>query len=101
MKSLTVPGSVESIGAYAFYNCAGLESLTVQDGVMEIGKSAFSECASLGSVDIGGSVASIGANAFYKHSFYAPDGKTKLDANAESLSGHAFAGTETKLIMTE
>ena len=101
MKSLTIPGSVESIGAYAFYSCAGLESLTVQDGVMEIGKSAFSECASLGSVDIGGSVASIGANAFYKHSFYAPDGKTKLAANAESLSGHAFAGTGTKLIMTE
>ena len=62
--SFTIPGSVTSIGALAFY-CSGLTSVTIPNSVTSIGDSAFRYCRELTSITIPGSVTSIGALAFY------------------------------------
>ncbi len=39
-----IPGSVTSIGDYAFFNCTGLTSVTIPDSVTSIGEGAFAYC---------------------------------------------------------
>ncbi len=65
LTSITIPGSVTSIGAEAFYYCHSLTSVTILNGITNIGAGAFQFCTSLMSVTIPNSVTSIGANAFY------------------------------------
>ena len=43
----SIPSSVTSIGAYAFYNCTNLKSITIPDSVTSIGDGAFYECTKL------------------------------------------------------
>lgn len=91
--SATIPGSVKTIGAYAFYNCPLLGAtvditvgtgetdeegnpittvITVQgfvslgEGIETIGERAFQGCVMLSSVEVPNSVTSLGARAFYK-----------------------------------
>jgi hypothetical protein len=69
ITSVTIPVSVKTIGAYAFYRCGSLASVTIPDNVTTIGESAFSGCSDLTSVTIPGSVKTIGAYAFGGCSF--------------------------------
>ena len=64
LTSVTIPGSVTSIGDYAFYKCTGLTGVTIPGGVTSIGSYAFSDCTGLASVTIPNSVTSIGSSAF-------------------------------------
>lgn len=43
LTSVTIPDSVKSIGAYAFYSCTNLTYITIPDSVISIGNSAFSK----------------------------------------------------------
>jgi len=60
----TIPGSVTSIGYYAFYECTKLTSVTIPSGVTSIGWDAFYKCSWLTSITIPSSVTSIGWSAF-------------------------------------
>ncbi len=60
----SIPGTVTSIGKYAFYHCSSLTSVTIPDSVTIIGKYAFSNCTALSSANLGGSVLSVGESAF-------------------------------------
>ena len=60
----TIPGSVTSIGDFAFSRCSNLTSVTIGSGVTSIGGGAFYGCSSLTSVTIPNSVTSIGDFAF-------------------------------------
>ena len=64
LTGITIPGSVESIGQGAFFECTGLKSVTIKDGVKSIGQEAFWGCTSLKSVTIKDGVKSIGQSAF-------------------------------------
>ncbi|MEE1504346.1 MAG: leucine-rich repeat domain-containing protein, partial [Acutalibacteraceae bacterium] len=62
--SVTISDGVESIGAYAFYNCEALRNLNLGNGVKSIGARAFLGCTGLEGVTIPDSVTSIGIYAF-------------------------------------
>ena len=61
---INIPGSVKTIGDYAFIGCTGLTSVTIPSSVTSIGERAFIGCTGLTSVTIPGSVTSIGKAAF-------------------------------------
>ena len=65
LEKVTIPGTVETIGVCAFRDCDALEKVTIQEGVKEIGNEAFHVCSSLASVTIPGTVETIGEKAFY------------------------------------
>ena len=81
LTSVTIPDSVTSIGNYAFYRCTSLTSVIIPDSVTSIGYNAFEGCASLTSVTIPGGVTSIGDSAFY---------------NCYSLTSIKYRGTEAE-----
>lgn len=64
LKSVTMGGSVDTIGSYAFGSCRALTDVAIGGSVRLIGNSAFSDCDSLKSITIPQSVESIGNNAF-------------------------------------
>ena len=63
--SYVIPGSVTSIGNYAFFSCDNLTGVTIPSSVTSIGDQAFQCCTRLTSVTIPGSITSIGSLAFY------------------------------------
>lgn len=64
LTSITIPGTVTTIGQRAFYNCTSLASIKIHDAVESIGDEAFFMCSALESVEIGKSVNKIGRYAF-------------------------------------
>ena len=81
-KNTVIPGSVTSIGDYAFSNCSGLTSITIPESVKSIGEYAFNGCSGLTSVTISKSVKSIGDGAFKDctglASISIPEGTTRI-----------------------
>ena len=102
LTSITIPGSVTSIGNRAFIDCDNLISVTILDGVTRIGDSAFISCDSLRSVTILDDVTSIGEYAFYccgnLRSVTIPDSVISIDYYAFDgcfwLTDVYYTGTE-------
>jgi hypothetical protein len=65
LNSVSIPGSVTSIGAAAFENCSDLTNATISMGVSSIESNTFANCSSLTSVTIPSGVTSIGNYAFF------------------------------------
>ena len=65
LKSVVIPDSVTSIGEGAFYRCTALTTATVSNSVSRISYGTFMSCENLISVTIPNSVKSIGEKAFY------------------------------------
>ncbi len=63
--SVIIPGSVKSIGDYAFRYCRNLITVTLGSGVESIGSRTFYECTSLTTITLPDSLNSIGEYAFY------------------------------------
>ena len=87
IASLVLPSTVQSLGAGAFEDCAGLEELHLGAGIKKIKTRAFWRCSSLKSVEIPGSVESVGKCAF--------EGCTGLEelrlrAGIKKIENHAF-----------
>ncbi len=64
VESLTIPGSVNRIGDYAFLGCTSLTSVTIPDSVTGIGNGAFYKCYWLTNISIPDTVKEIGSEAF-------------------------------------
>ena len=63
--ALEIPGSVESIGYYAFSNNTGLKTVNIPGSVKKIGDFAFYSCTSLTNVTLNEGVELIGTWAFF------------------------------------
>ena len=87
LTSVTIPGSVTSIGDSAFENCYDLSSVAIPDSVTSIGNEAFNECTSLNGVTIGNGVTNIGVEAFdYCTGLH----RVMLGNNVTSIGASAF-----------
>ncbi len=62
--NFTIPNTVSSIGAYAFYFCSGLTGIELPPSLKSIGDYAFAGCDGLASITLPTSLESIGARAF-------------------------------------
>lgn len=64
-QNTVIPGTVTSIGDYAFSECTMLRGINIPNSVTRIGLEAFYRCSSLISANIPNSVTVIGYQAFY------------------------------------
>ena len=82
---ISIPNSVTTIKAFAFYNCNALQSISIPNSVTGIGDNAFNSCYALQSISIPNSVTNIWDNAFdscYTLQFISiPNSVTNIGAN--------------------
>lgn len=64
LLSVTLPSTLERIGAAAFEGCSALGTIELPDSLREVGVGGFSGCSSLRSIEIPDSLREIGAGAF-------------------------------------
>lgn len=64
MTAVTLPASVQTIGAFAFSGCADLTEIRIPDGVTFLQEGIFRHCKSLRRIELPASVTHIGAFAF-------------------------------------
>lgn len=64
VSSLEFSDEIKSIGAYAFYNCRGLESVSFSEDVTYIGPYAFAYCTSLKRINIPNGIEKINPHTF-------------------------------------
>jgi PKD repeat protein len=62
--SYAIPGSVMTVGDYAFWDCFDLGNVVIPNSVASIGTEAFAYCGALTNIVIPASVTSIGSDAF-------------------------------------
>ncbi len=94
----TIPDTVTSIGAEAFYYCSSLTNMTIPNSVISIGAKAFFYCTSLTNVTIPGSVTSIGGGAFNHCTSLVAFNVDPLNAHYSSLAGVLFNKAQSLLI---
>ena len=87
LTTVSVNGSIGSIGHSAFDSCDNLTEVTVNGSIGSIGQMVFKECSDLTSFTVQGPVASIGNDAFYNcHNLSA----LELPGSVESIGNDAF-----------
>lgn len=66
LTDVTLPDTLETIGAYAFYGCTALSNINFPNKISTIGAQAFYNCTSLSFDDLSlPNITSLGPNAFY------------------------------------
>src|SRR5699024_5997314 len=70
LQSLTIEKGVERIESQAFWLNSGLTSVTIPDSVWFIGPAAFANCENLAEITINGSVEYMAAGAFFNTAYY-------------------------------
>ena len=64
LESVYIPGSVEDIGEYAFYDCQGLKNVYMGEGVKNIRAYAFCSCENITEIRLPDNLVEIGEGAF-------------------------------------
>ena len=80
LTSVSVPSTVGTIGALAFYHCESLSSVSLSSGLSTIDGQAFEGCKNLKSLSLPASVSSVGVDAFVE------SGLSSVSASAALLS---------------
>lgn len=86
-KKTIIPGSVTSIGNFAFYECFDLTTITIPEGVTSIGNYAFNGCAYLTAITIPEGVVTIGNYAFERCSRLTT---ITIPEGVETIGNYAF-----------
>ena len=87
IHSITMPNSIQVIGAYAFANCTALESITIPTSVSDISPHTFSECTALETITLHSGIDVLGAYAFEKCSALK---SITLNEGLKTISDNAF-----------
>lgn len=64
VELVVVPNSVKRIDSYAFWGCDNLDTIVLGTGLSEVGDYTFAKCTGLEQISIPSNVTSIGAQAF-------------------------------------
>ena len=86
--ALEIPGSVKSIGYYAFSNNTGLKTVNIPGSVKKIGDFAFYSCTSLTNVTLNEGVELIGTWAF----FYSAITSVSIPRSVKEIGINPFLG---------
>ena len=89
VRKVVLPGSVVSVGEYAFYNCSSLSDITLKSGITSIGDSAFYRCSSLTGITIPDTVTEISGHAFQDCSSLT---EIRFTGDAPAIGTWAFYG---------
>ena len=89
IKTLVIELGVESVGAYAFYDCDGLTEVTIPQSVVSVGTCAFRSCSSLERVAVGTGVKSISDFAF---AYCTGLAAVELPKSVTGIAANAFKG---------
>lgn len=90
-KNTFIPGSVKSIGDYAYGGIDSISELSIPEGVIEIGNGAFNGCMEMKALKLAHSIKKIGEYAFY---FCRNLTRMELPANLEEIPITAFEQCE-------
>lgn len=89
IRSLSIPGSVKTIGGSAFRGCVNMTSVTIGNSVENIEYQAFDGCSSLASLTIGNSVKNFGNRVFWGCTSLT---EVNLPSTLTTMGSYAFAG---------
>lgn len=64
LTKVTIPKSIESLGARAFEGCSSLQGISGLNNITELGVACFAGCASLTTIDLPEGLKKIGSQAF-------------------------------------
>lgn len=97
-KTFTMPDSVVSVGDNAFDSCDKLESIYISKNVTHLGEHAFYACRKLNEINIPKSLVSIGRASFFYCDNLTSINVDKNNANYSSVDGVLFNKQQTKLL---
>jgi len=87
LESVVIPGSVITIGDYAFYACLSLNKVELTSGLTYINTNAFAKCTAISSISIPNTVEFIGSGAFRETGIT----EVSLPDSVTELGSFAFA----------
>lgn len=96
--NLTVPGTVKTIGEDAFAGCKKMTSITFGEGITSIGTTAFQQCNSLTSILFPASLVSLGDDMFESCSKLTSIDVAEGSTAFCSDNGVLFSADKTKLV---
>ena len=86
LTGISIPSSVQSIGAGAFFGCTSLTSANIPSSLTAVANDLFNGCSSLKSIEIPSGIESIGQRSFFGCSSLTeisiPDSVTIINSNA-------------------
>lgn len=94
IKSISLPKTITSIKAYAFYGCNRLQSIDIPENVTEIRASAFENCYNLRTINLHEGIVDIRASAFKYTKISSIDLPDSLEYLGASVFSHCSALTE-------
>ena len=86
LVSVTLPSTIDSIGAYQFKMCIALKTVVIPEGITYIHQGAFEACSSLKEITIPSTVTHIGLEAFARSAVE----KVTLSKGLKSIGEKAF-----------